>query len=263
MRMNPEQMQAVAERLLMQAGAEALRHFRSALAVEDKADGAWFDPVTVADREVEACLRRGLSAAWPQLPVRGEEFGGEARGQGLEWLIDPIDGTRAFISGMPLWGILLGLLEDGVPRLGFMHQPYLGELFGGDGREAWLLRQGRRMPLRTHGVASLAEAVLYTTHPDHFASGEDAARHAALARQVRLSRYGGDCYSYCMLAAGHVQLVAESGLQDYDILPLVPIIEGAGGRVTDWAGAPLRGGGQVLAAADAQLHALAVAALAG
>ena len=261
MRMNFREMRPQAEALLGEAGEEALRHFRESLTVEDKAGAGLFDPVTVADRDVEACLRRGLARSWPDVAIRGEEFGGEACSRGYQWLIDPIDGTRAFISGMPLWGILLGLLEDGSPRMGFMHQPYLGEIFGGDGQEAWLLRGGRRTVLRTRAVHTLAEAVLYTTHPDHFASEEDAARHRSLATQVRLSRYGGDCYSYCMLAAGHVQLVVESGLQDYDILPLVPIIEGAGGVVTDWAGRPLLGGGQVLAAANADLHAQALAVL--
>jgi histidinol phosphatase-like enzyme (inositol monophosphatase family) len=262
MRMNLLEMRPRLEALLAEAGEQALRHFRESLALEDKAEGGLFDPVTVADREVEACLRRGLAQAWPDVGIRGEEFGGDSRDQGCQWLIDPIDGTRAFISGMPLWGILLGLIEDRAPRLGFMHQPYLGETFGGDGQGAWLLRAGRRAALRTRPVDTLAKAVLYTTHPDHFAAADDVARHAALARQVRLSRYGGDCYSYCMLAAGHIHLVAESGLQDYDILPLVPIIEGAGGVVTDWTGQPLRGGGRVLAAADPQLHARALEVLA-
>ena len=252
----------VAEKLLGEAGRLALRHFRQPMVVEDKAAGDVFDPVTVADREVESCLREGLLRAWPEHGVRGEEFDPIPGSGAFTWLIDPIDGTRAFVSGMPLWGILLGLLEHDQPRLGFMHQPYLGEIFGGDGGHAWLLHHGRRESLHTRSVSTLAEAVLYTTHPEHFASLADRRRHADLASQVRLSRYGGDCYSYCMLAAGHVQLVVESGLQDYDILPLVPIIEGAGGVVTDWTGGVLRGGGQVVAAADARLHAQALAVLA-
>ncbi|MCC5870137.1 MAG: histidinol-phosphatase [Gammaproteobacteria bacterium] len=251
-----------AEALLARAGELALGYFRQRMTVEDKAPGDDFDPVTIADREVETCLREGLRQAWPEHGVRGEEFAPTAGSSEFTWLIDPIDGTRAFISGMPLWGILLGLLEAGRPRLGFMHQPYLGEIFGGDGEQAWLLRNGSREALRTRPVGSLAEAVLYTTHPDQFANDADTGRHARLAGRVRLSRYGGDCYSYCMLAAGHVQLVVESGLQDYDILPLVPIIEGAGGVVTDWQGHALRGGGQVLASADAALHAQALAVLA-
>ena len=252
-----------AEQLLSDAGELALGHFRQHMMIEDKAPGDAFDPVTAADREVETCLRKGLRRAWPEHGVRGEEFAPTAGSSEFTWLIDPIDGTRAFISGMPLWGILLGLMENDRPRLGFMHQPYLGETFGGDGQQAWLLRKDHREFLRTRSVGTLAEAVLYTTHPDHFASVADTASHARLAAQVRLSRYGGDCYSYCMLDAGHVQLVVESGLQDYDILPLVPIIEGAGGVVTDWQGCALRGGGQVLAAADAALHAQALAVLAG
>jgi len=246
---------AQVERLLGEAGAVALQFFRTGMRVEDKADVGMFDPVTAADRAVETCLRRGLQAAWPQHGIRGEEYGETPGSSDYSWLIDPIDGTRAFISGMPLWGILLGLLERGVPRLGFMHQPYIGEIFGGDGEQAWLLRNGTRQVLRTRPADSLASAVLYTTHPDHFASDGDAQAHLRLAAEVRLSRFGGDCYSYCMLAAGHVDVIVESGLQDYDILPLVPIIEGAGGVVSDWQGAPLRGGGQVLAAANAALHA--------
>ncbi len=252
-----------AEKLLGEAGGIALRYFRRRMLIEDKGEGEAFDPVTAADREVEACLREGLRRAWPEHGVRGEEFAPTPGGGDFTWLIDPIDGTRAFISGMPLWGILLGLLEADRPRLGFMHQPYLDEIFGGDGEQAWLLRKQGREPLRTRTVGTLAEAVLYTTHPDHFASAADTRHHARLAAQVRLSRYGGDCYSYCMLAAGHVQLVVESGLQDHDILPLVPIVEGAGGVITDWHGNALRGGGQVLASADAGLHAQALAALTG
>lgn len=254
---------ALAERLLEEAGREALRYFRNPMDVEDKAAGEGFDPVTAADRAVEAALRRGLAEAWPAAGVRGEEYADTPGAGHDQWLIDPIDGTRAFITGMPLWGVLLGLLHEGLPRLGFMHQPYLGETFGGNGRAAWLLHAGRRQPLRCRPTPALADAVLYTTHPESFASRADAQCHARLAAQVRLSRYGGDCYSYCMLAAGHVQLVVESGLQDYDILPLVPIIEGAGGVVSDWHGQPLRGGGQVLAAADPALHAQALAVLAG
>ncbi len=252
----------LAEHLLEAAGREALQYFRRALEVEDKAAGEGFDPVTAADRAVESSLRRGLAEAWPSAGIRGEEYA-DTPGDGRhEWLIDPIDGTRAFITGMPLWGVLLGLLRDGAPALGFMHQPYLGETFGGNGREAWLQHAGRRQSLRSQSVSTLAEAVLYTTHPESFGSPEDAECHARLAQEVRLSRFGGDCYSYCMLAAGHVQLVVESGLQDYDILPLVPIIEGAGGHVTDWQGRPLRGGGQVLAAADQALHGQALTVLA-
>ena len=255
-----DEWRAMAERLLEEAGRLALRHFRQPLAVEDKGDGG-FDPVTVADRAVEAHLRAALAQHCPEHGITGEEQADRAGSGEHVWVIDPIDGTRSFITGMPLWGILLGLLHGGTPVLGFMHQPCLGETFGGDGRSAWLVDRHGRRALATAATDALAGASVYTTHPEHFASASDEAAHRRLAALCRLARYGGDCYSYCMLAAGHVDLVVESGLAAYDILPLVPIIEGAGGTVTDWEGRPLRDGGRVLAAANAGLHRAALEVL--
>ncbi len=248
---------------LLEAGAVALAHFRRPLVIDDKDRGAGFDPVTEADRAVEARLRESISARFPEHAVTGEEHGADAPAEGWRWMIDPIDGTRAFITGVPLWGMLLGLLEHGRPRLGWMYQPYLGELFGGDGHHAWLERGDARRPLVVSRIERLADACVYTTHPEQFAEPGEFDRYARLAAHCRLNRYGGDCYSYCMLAAGHVDLVVESGLQAYDILPLVPVIEGAGGVVTDWAGRALDGGGQVIAAATPELHRAALAVLAG
>lgn len=252
----------VALPIVAEAGEVALRHFRKPIAVENKLGAGAFDPVTEADRGTEALIRERLGAAFPGSPIIGEEAGltpGESR---WSWIIDPIDGTRAFITGVPAWGVLLGLLRDGAPVGGIMHQPYLGETFFGGPAGAWLRRGGPDLRLRASGRTEMAEAILYSTHPDMFASGTGAEGFARVARTVRMTRFGGDCYSYCLLAHGLIDLVLESGLQPYDILPLVPIIEAAGGVVTGLDGeTPLRGG-TVVAAASPALHAQALEAMA-
>jgi histidinol-phosphatase len=239
------------------AGELALRHFRVPITVENKLDAGAFDPVTEADRGVEALIRNRLGAAYPDSPIMGEEEGFTPGTSEWSWIIDPIDGTRAFITGVPAWGILLGLLHGGRPVGGIMHQPYLGETFVGSPSGAELRRAGQRQPLRTSGRTTLSEAVLYSTHPSMF-TGAAEAGFGAVSAAVRMTRFGGDCYSYCLLAYGFIDLVIESGLQPYDILPLVPIIEAAGGVVTDLDGdAPLRGG-TVIATASPALHARAL-----
>ncbi|HEY3810953.1 MAG TPA: inositol monophosphatase family protein, partial [Acidimicrobiales bacterium] len=172
----------------------------------------------------------------------------------MTWVIDPIDGTKAFVSGMPLWGVLLGLVVDGRPVAGWCRQPYLDETFGAVDGTAWLEHRGRRQPLRTRATTDLARTTMYSTHPSMFAAPWEQAAFARLSTQVRLQRFGGDCYSYCMLAAGHVDLVVEARLQAYDILPLVPIVEAAGGVVTGWDGEVPLAGGFVIAAATRELH---------
>ena len=241
------------------AGAHALRYFRQPLAVENKL-GAGFDPVTIADREVEALIRARLLALWPESPIEGEESGLTSGSGPWSWIVDPIDGTRAFISGMPAWGVLLGLRHEGRPVGGIAHQPFTGETFlgGSSGGSAVYRRAGVETPLATSGRTALAEAVLYCTHPDIFTTDATRAGFARVARAVRMQRYGGDCYAYCLLAMGHVDLVIESSLQPYDILPLAPIIAAAGGVVTDLAGEPPLHGGTVIAAATPELHAAAL-----
>lgn len=248
------------------AGPIALKYFRRGARVSDKATGGFFDPVTAADREIESQLRAEIERRFPGHGIVGEEHGATAGGGGLVWVIDPIDGTRAFISGMPAWGLMIGLAENGEPRLGVVHQPFLGETFYGDRRGAWLRlpRSGGDEPaaMRTRPTRRLADAVLYCTHPSMFRLAGELAAFERVAGACRMSRFGGDCYAYCMLALGEVDMVVESGLQSYDILPLMPILEGAGAVVTDWQGNPPLQGGRVAVAATPELHAELLAALA-
>lgn len=245
---------------LAQASGKAIMpFFRAQFTLEDKArGGSPFDPVTEADRAAEVVLRALIAKAFPGHGILGEEFGTEREDAECVWVLDPIDGTRAFIAGLPTWGTLIGLTRNGVPVRGLMHQPYLNEIFTGDGRTARLRGPAGERTLRTRRCAGLAQALLATTDPRLFAEGEEATRFRALEGQVRLSRYGTDCYAYCMLAAGQVDLVVEAGLKPYDICALIPIIEGAGGRVTSWDGGSAAKGGRVIAAGDPRLHEAAL-----
>ncbi len=253
---------ALAGRLADAAGAAILPHFRAALAVDNKLGESGFDPVTLADRAAEAAIRELLAAERPQDAIFGEEQGYAAGSSGLTWVIDPIDGTRAFITGMPLWGTLIAL-HDGVrPVLGVMDQPYLGERFSGSRLGATMRRGGVARALHTRPCAQLSQAALQCTALDMFKPGAERAAYDALAARVRLTRYSGDCYAYCMLAHGMLDLVVEADLKPYDIQALIPIIEAAGGVLSDWRGGDAQLGGQVLAAGDAALHAQALALLA-
>ncbi len=249
------------ESLADAAGAAILPLFRTRLTVEDKGK-AGFDPVTAADRAAEAAMRKLIGDRYPGHGIVGEEYGAERPEAEFVWVLDPIDGTRSFINGLPLWGTLIGLLRDGKPVLGMMAQPFTGERFGGDGGKAWFSRNGSRQALATRPCAELAAAALLTTTPQLFRDGDRSA-YDAIERSVRLARYGTDCYGYCMVAAGHADLVIEAGLQAYDIVALIPVIEGAGGRVTSWEGGSAAAGGRVVASGDARLHAAVLERLAG
>jgi histidinol phosphatase-like enzyme (inositol monophosphatase family) len=234
------------------ATAAILPLFRTRLTIEDKGI-AGFDPVTQADRAAEAAMRKLIGESYPAHGIVGEEYGPEREDAEFVWVLDPIDGTRSFITGLPLWGVLIGLRRDGVPVLGMMAQPFTGERFAGDGGRAWLTRNGDRQALATRACAEISAAALLTTSPNLFAAGDRAA-YQGIERAVRLTRYGTDCYGYCMVAAGHADLVIEAGLQPYDIVALIPIIEGAGGRVSSWEGGSAAAGGRVVASGDARLH---------
>jgi histidinol phosphatase-like enzyme (inositol monophosphatase family) len=244
------------------SGQAILPFFRTAIAAADKSKGdVGFDPVTEADRAGEAVMRQMIKRTFPSHGIVGEEYGDEGAGAEFVWVLDPIDGTRSFISGLPVWGTLIGLLRNGSPCFGMMHQPFTGERFSGDGGNAtWRGANGTTRTLRTRPCARLSEATISATTPRMF-TGAALEAYERVENAARLARFGYDCYAYCMLAAGHMDLVIETGLKPYDIVALVPIIEGAGGVVTTWTGGPAAEGGAILAAGDPRLHAEALALL--
>jgi myo-inositol-1(or 4)-monophosphatase len=248
--------------LVLEAGQISLERFRSTLVAEDKGGPGAYDPVTEADRLTESFLRGNLTALFPEARIIGEEGGTTGPPGRAIWTIDPIDGTKAYVSGMPLWGLLLGLIVDGRPVAGWCRQPYLDETFGAVAGTGWLERAGGRQPLRTRATTDLAAATMYSTHPSMFEAPWERRAFEALAGEARLPRFGGDCYSYCMLALGQLDLVVEAGMQSYDIVPLIPIVEAAGGVVTGPDGALPLDGGFVVAAATAELHAQVLATVA-
>jgi len=240
------------------AGPLALEHFRVKIQVEDKHTRNQYDPVTAADRNVERYLRERISERFPDHGIVGEEEDNKTGSNRYSWIIDPIDGTRAFISGMTAWGIMLGLRDDEKPVAGIIHQPYINETFCGSAEGAWLYHQEHVRAISTSGRQTLKDAILYCTHPSIFPNAEEFNAFERVANACRMMRYGGDCYSYCLLALGSVDLIIESGLQAYDVQPLIPLIEGAGGVITDRTGACAADGGFVVAAASAELHARAL-----
>src|SRR5712675_1620991 len=241
----------------MTAVEAILPYFRTSLSVEDKSRGGSFDPVTAADRAAESAMRVLIGANFPDHGIVGEEFGAERPDADYVWVLDPIDGTKSFISGMPAWGTLIALTHRGTPVLGLVHQPFVGERFSGDGASARYRGPAGERALVTRRCASLAEAVLFTTSP-LLMQAEDRRIFGKVEDAVRLSRYGGDCYAYCMVAAGHIDLVIETELKPYDVLPLVPIIAGAGGVITTWEGGAPHDGGRIVAAGDKRVHAAAL-----
>ena len=255
---------AFVEQLAQVSGEVILPFFRSAIRAEDKSLGGVFDPVTEADRAAEAAMRRLIAQTFPAHGVVGEEYGRDRPEAEYVWVLDPIDGTKSFVSGLPTWGTLIGLMHHGRAVYGMMAQPFTRERFYGDGKRAKLRTlapsHGEAPPsewatrsLHARACASLAQATLMTTSP--MLIGEaDRDAYRRVERQVRLTRYGGDCYAYCALAAGFVDLVIETNLKPHDIVALAPIIEGAGGVVTTWEGEDAAAGGQILAAGDRAVH---------
>ncbi|EPX86020.1 inositol monophosphatase family protein [Salipiger mucosus] len=232
------------------AGKLALDHFRRPLSVEHKADDS---PVTVVDRGIETFLREQIATAYPDHGIFGEEHGVENLDRDHVWVVDPIDGTKSFVTGHPLFGGLMELLERGEPCLGQIDMPATGERWCGITGAPTTLNGA---PVRTSACRALADAYAYTTDPMLFA-GPRRAVFDMLRGKTRLLRYGGDCYNYALLASGHCDLVLETGLEPYDFLPVVQVVRGAGGVITDWQGEPLGtgSGGDVLASATAELHA--------
>jgi len=243
------------------SGETILPFFRTALSVADKGQSGSFDPVTAADHAAETAMRNLIHRTFPDHGIIGEEFGSERAEAEYVWVLDPIDGTKSFISGMPAWGTLIALLRSGEPVFGMMSQPFIRERFSGDGGRARYRGPAGERELRIRACSGLSDAVLFTTSP-LLMNATDRASFARVESRVRLSRYGGDCYAYCMLAAGHIDLVIETELKAYDVLPLMPIIAGAGGVITSWEGKPPYSGGRVVAAGDRRVHAAALEALA-
>lgn len=236
---------------LADAAADAIQpYFRASLAVEDKG-GRLYDPVTVADKAAEDAMRALIQERYPTHGILGEEAGVAVGSSPLTWVLDPIDGTRAFITGLPLWGTLIALNDGKRPVVGVMNQPFTGERFIGTPDGAW---SGDKR-LATRACDSLAQATLMCTTPDMFDSAARKAAFDSVAGQARLMRYGGDCYAYCMLASGFVDVIVEASLQPYDVQALMPIIEGAGGVITAWDGSSAQQGGCVVACGDPALHA--------
>lgn len=242
-----------AAQCVISAGSEALPFFRSDLSVENKlADAGGFDPVTHADRAVERKIRDQLKASYPSHGIYGEEFGHES-GNGLTWVIDPIDGTRAFMAGFVHWGVLLALFDGEEPIVGAMYQPYVGELFLGDGRNAWHQRGSERRSIRTSQCERISDAVMGTTGVDWFPDQERRG-FEALRKQAKLTRLGGDCYVHALVAMGGVDIGTDALLQAYDIQALIPIVRGAGGVVSDYQGGDASLGGTVVCCANETLH---------
>jgi len=255
----PPALIALAERLADAARPIARRWFRTPMAVESKSDTS---PVTRADREIEAAMRAILRDARPDDAVIGEEMGGAIQPRGHQWILDPIDGTSAFIAGAPMFGVLIALAVDGRFVLGVIDQPVTGERWmGAAGHPATL----NGAPARVRACPDIAGALLYTTAPEFFAAPGAWPAFARVRARARFTRYGAECYAFGLLASGHVDLIVESQLALHDFAALVPVVEAAGGIITDWDGAALTSAsdGRIVAAGDPACHAAALRLLAG
>lgn len=259
----PDAWVALAHRLADASGSVIRQHFRSPIAIETKPDDS---PVTEADKAAESAIRTILVAELPGHGIHGEEHGAEGIDRAWVWVIDPIDGTKSFICGMPTFGTLIALMHEGTPVLGVIDQPVQGERWiGVTGRPTvYRDRTGTDRVCRTRACPTLERATVMATSPDMFV-GRDADAFARLRDSVHLARYGADCYAYGVLAMGFVDLACEASMHLHDYAALVPVVEGAGGRVTDWAGNGLgmEADGRIIAAGDPALHAAAIRALAG
>jgi myo-inositol-1(or 4)-monophosphatase len=248
-------------RLAEAAKAETLPRFRTGLDVTNKLSSG-FDPVTEGDRAAEAAIRALIEEHFPDHGILGEEHGTVGLDREHVWVIDPIDGTRAFISGVPVWGTLIGLQRQGRAIRGMIEQPFTGErYFGDENGSTYSGPEGERR-LTTRDCRTLSDAILFTTSP-HLFAGEEMERYRAVESGVRLFRYGCDCYAYALLAAGHVDLVIENGLKPYDVGGIIPVIEGAGGIITTWDGGRPESGGSIIAAGSRAVYEEAIALLRG
>jgi len=250
---------------LADAAGDIIRpYFRQCIEISDKgvAKGGRFDPVTVADKRAEQAMRAMIERERPNDGILGEEFGEKPSRSGRTWILDPVDGTRAFINGRYEWGSLIALEEHGRAVLGILDQPVLRERFIGTDANAEFLAEGRRTKLHVRSCADLSDAVLCATHPDAYFSAVEREAFRRVERKVRMSRFGGDCYIFGVLALGFADLIIESTFNRWDVAALIPIVEGAGGVITNWRGESCSDGGQILAAGDAKIQDQAMELLA-
>ena len=241
------------------SAAAILPYFRRNTEVEVK-DGPVWDPVTEGDRAGERAIRALIEERNPGHGIHGEEYGIKEGRSGFTWILDPVDGTRSFVCGMPTWATLIGLSFEGRPVVGVMDQPFVGDRFYGNPQGAWLDHRGEAQPIRTRSGVRLAQATAGTTTPERFGLAGQQRAFDRLYKSVKLMRYGGDAYFYSVMAAGHLDLALDPDLQSYDIAALIPIIEGAGGVVGSWDGGTPAQGGNIIAAGSRALldEALAV-----
>lgn len=260
--LDQEALMATAHAMADTARAAILPHFRRGGLGTVSKESDSYDPVTVADRASEAAMRAILAERRPDDAILGEEEGTKDGTSGLTWVLDPIDGTRGFVSGTPTWGVLIALCDADGPLYGIIDQPYIGERFeGGFGRSRVVGPLGE-LESRVSASATLAEATLFTTFPE-VGTAQEKKAFEAVRDKVQLVRYGCDCYAYALLAAGQIDLVIEAGLQSYDIAAPVAVIQAAGGVITDWDGGPVHAGGRAIAASSRALHAEAMALVKG
>ena len=246
------------------AGKAILPHFRATLDVQDKGGAKGYDPVTVADHAAEAIIRTKIARAYPDHGIRGEEHGTQRGASPYTWVIDPIDGTRSFILGQMHWATLIALNDGSEVVVGVAHQPYVGESFvatAGGGAE-WR-RGAEKRRLKTRRCRSLGDAVVACTDPKMFRADGERAAFDRVASRARLTRWGGDCYAYCLLAMGLIDIVIEASLHAYDVQALMPIVDEAGGVITTWSGESSAEGGYVVACGDQGLHPEVLALLQG
>lgn len=263
MQIDPETI-AFAHRLADVSGEVIRPYFRQQIPVTDKgAAKAQFDPVTIADKSAEEAMRAVIERERPQDGILGEEFGEKLSSNGFKWVLDPVDGTRAFITGRHEWGSLIALEIDGQSVLGIMDQPVLRERFIGVNGQAELISSGYRTRLRARTCADVSDAVLCATHPDAYFSEAEQTAFRRVQRAVRMSRFGGDCYIFGTLALGFVDLIVESTFNRWDVSALIPIVQGAGGVISNWEGNSCADGGRILAAGDVRIQAQVIRLLGG
>lgn len=253
---------AFANRLADTSGGVIRPLFRQRIDVAHKQGVHNFDPVTEADKGAERAIREVLARERPEDGILGEEYGEQQGSSGYRWVLDPVDGTRAFITGRHEWGSLIALEHEGKPVLGILDQPVLGERFVGVNGTAHLVQAGKASPLRVRECPSLENAVLCATDPGAYFSKEQLSAFARVERQVKMTRYGGDCYLFAALALGFVDMVIETNFHAWDVAALIPLVEGAGGIITSWDGGSAQPGKTILASGDRRIHAEAMKLLA-